>query len=117
MFINYKGFFMKGLLSVLLVFCTFSCATIKTIDPPNNHINISHYGKKSYCESIPRIYSGVSYNFCLLYGEPSKRVNVGSSINSIPFFVVDTVFSTVSDTVVLPYTIVMQANKGSLKVN
>ena len=108
---------MKGFTTALLALCTFSCATIKTIDPPKNHINISHYGKKSYCEEIPRVYSGVSYNFCLLYGEPSKRVNIGSSVNNVPFVVLDTFFSAVSDTVVLPYTIAMQTEKGSLKVN
>lgn len=108
---------MKGFITVLLALSTFSCATIKTINPPKNHINISHYGKKSYCENIPRVYSGLSYNICLLYGEPSKSVNIGSSLNDIPFVVIDTAFSAVTDTIVLPYTIVMQADKGSLKVN
>lgn len=108
---------MKGFFYTLLALCTFSCSTIKTIDPLNNHVNISHNGKKSYCEEIPRIYSGISYNLCLLYGEPSTRVNVGSTLNGVPFVFIDSAFSLVSDTVVLPYTIVMQANKGSIKVN
>lgn len=108
---------MKKLMTILFALCTCSCATIKTIDPPKNHINISHYGKKSFCENIPRIYSGISYNFCLFYGEPSERENIGGSINNVPFVFIDTVFSAVTDTIVLPYTIVMQAEKGSLKVN
>lgn len=108
---------MKEFIGILLALSTFSCSTIKTIDPPNNHVNISYNGKKSYCEKIPRIYSGISYNLCLLYGEPSKRVNVGSSLNGIPFVFIDSAFSVVSDTIVLPYTIVMQANKGAIKVN
>ena len=108
---------MKGFILVLLVLGTFSCATIKTINPPKNHVDISHYGKKSYCENIPRIYSGVSYNVCLLYGEPSKRVNIGSSFNIIPFVVIDTALSAITDSVLLRYTIVMQVDKGSLKVN
>ena len=108
---------MKGFIYFLLVLCTFSCSTINTIDPPNNHINISHYGKKSYCEAIPRVYSGISYNLCLLYGEPSKSVNVGSSLNNIPFMLIDSTFSLVSDTIVLPYTIIMQSEKGYIKVN
>lgn len=107
----------KGIIYAVLGLSASSCATVKTIDPPKNHINISHYGKKSYCESIPRVYSGLSYNLCLLYGEPSKKVNIGSSFNRIPFVVIDSAFSAVSDTIVLPYTLVMQANKGSIKVN
>jgi len=108
---------MKGFSCILLALCASSCATIKTIDPPQNHINISHYGKDSYCENIPRIYSGISYNLCLLYGEPSKHVNIGSSFNGLPFVFIDSAFSVVADTVVLPYTLAMQANKGSIKVN
>ena len=108
---------MKGFTLALLALCTCSCATVKTINPPKNHVNISHYEKKSYCENIPRIYSGVSYNLCLLYGEPSKQVNIGSSFNGLPFVFIDSAFSLVADTVVLPYTISMQAGKGSIKVN
>ncbi len=108
---------MKGFTFFLLALCTFSCATIKTINPPTDHINISYNGKKSYCEEIPRVYSGVWYNFCLMYGEPSTRIYLGNSTNKIPWFVIDTVFSAISDTVVLPYTIIKQAEKGSLKVN
>jgi len=107
----------KRLIYILLVSCTVSCATVKTIDHQETHINISHYGKKSYCEEIPRVYSGLSYNLCLLNGEPSKKVNIGSSFNGIPFVFIDSAFSFVADTVVLPYTIAMQAGKGSIKVN
>jgi uncharacterized protein YceK len=52
-----------------------------------------------------------------LYGEPSKIVNIGSYFNNVPFVVIDTAFSAVSDTIALPYTIVMQADKGPIKVN
>jgi uncharacterized protein YceK len=108
---------MKAITLFLLALCTCSCATIKTIDPPNNHVNISHYGKKSYCESIPRIYSGIAYNFCLLNGEPSRTKNTGSTFNGVPFLFIDSAFSVVADTIVLPYTIIKQADKGSIKVN
>ncbi|MFA0811857.1 YceK/YidQ family lipoprotein [Microbulbifer epialgicus] len=94
-----------------------SCATVKTVNPNNNQIDISHEGHKSYCESIPRIYSGTSYCFCLLNSEPSERVNRGSTINNIPLVAVDAVFSVAADTVVLPYTIFTQANKGNIEVN
>ncbi len=108
---------MKGFIYLLFLLFCCSCATVKTLDPPKNHINISHQGQKSYCEEIPRVYSGLSYNFCLMYGEPSKRVNIGSSINGIPTVLIDTVFSAATDTIVLPYTLMTQAEKGSIKVN
>ncbi|KMT67087.1 YceK/YidQ family lipoprotein [Catenovulum maritimum] len=108
---------MKGILVLLIVFICVSCATVKTIDPPGNHVEIAHQGKKSYCKQIPRVYSGVCYNLCLLYGEPSQELNIGDAINGIPFMVFDSAFSLVSDTVVLPYTIPMQAKKGPIRVN
>ena len=108
---------MKVLTVFLFTLFICSCATIKTINPYNNHINISHFGKKSYCKDIPRIYSGISYNLCLMYGEPSNKTNIGSSVNNVPLVFIDTVLSAVSDTVVLPYTLIMQAEKGDIKVN
>lgn len=108
---------MKGILTFLLVMFCSACATIKTLDPPKNHVTIAHHGKKSYCSEIPRIYSGIAYNLCLFYGEPSKTKNLGDSLNGVPLVFFDSVFSVVSDTVVLPYTITMQSKKGPIKVN
>lgn len=108
---------MKIIACIILVISTLSCSTLKTIAPAKNHVNISHFSKKSYCEEIPRVYSGLSYNFCLLYGEPSKYEHIGNSFNHVPFFVIDTSFSVIADTILLPHTIVMQLEKGDIKVN
>lgn len=110
-------FKVKRVLLLLMSSICFSCATVKTIYPVNNHVQIEHRGKESYCSEIPRIYSGLMYNFCLFYGEPSKVINLGSRFGSVPFFVIDTAFSVAADTIVIPYTAVQQANKGNIKVN
>ncbi|GAB2888076.1 YceK/YidQ family lipoprotein [Microbulbifer echini] len=94
-----------------------SCATVKTVNPENNQVDISHQGHRSYCESIPRVYSGTSYSFCLLNSEPSEHINKGSTVNNVPLAAVDAVFSVAADTVVLPYTVFMQAKNGNIKVN
>lgn len=107
---------MKGIMCCLLTLFCFSCSTIKTINPPQDHVNISYKGKKSYCKKIPRIYSGISYNACLLYGEPSNVTNI-DSFNGVPFIFIDSAFSVITDTIVLPYTITTQVNKGDIKVN
>ncbi|WP_426356820.1 YceK/YidQ family lipoprotein [Pseudocolwellia sp. HL-MZ19] len=121
---------MKGIISIFLIFGTLSCATVKTIDPTDNHINISIGNKNSFCEEIPRIYSGLSYHLCLFYGEP-KRVrpplteaekNIPASIRNtdrggVPFYFIDTVLSLALDTLVLPYTIYKQVDEGFIKVN
>ncbi|MFN1651212.1 YceK/YidQ family lipoprotein [Vibrio rotiferianus] len=108
---------MKKQLALMAALTMQGCATVETINPPNNHVRISHEGKRSYCQDIPKIYSGVNYNMCLLNGEPSYSENTGPKIDGVPFFVFDTVFSAIADTLVLPYTITMQAEKGSIDVN
>ena len=107
---------MKLLLLVMIMSLT-ACATVKTLPVTTSHVNIEHHGKRSYCQSISRIYSGFSYNLCKLHGEPSRQENLGDSFNNIPFFVIDGTFSLVADTVVLPYTLYTQNKHGSIEVN
>lgn len=94
-----------------------ACSTAKTINPANDHVTISHRGHKSYCHSIPRVYSGVSRNVCKAHGEPSRRVNIGSNLGGISVIVMDTFFSAIVDTLVLPYTVARQINEGNIQVN
>lgn len=100
----------------LLMICQ-ACATVKTVNPSGDHVDIAYYDKKSYCDSIPRIYSGVSHNLCLMYGEPSQTLNMGDSFNGVPYLLIDSALSAATDTLLLPYTIYSQATKGSIKVN
>ncbi|BFM13466.1 YceK/YidQ family lipoprotein [Simiduia litorea] len=109
---------MKTIAYILFIslFCV-SCGTVKTLNPENDQIDISHRGSKSYCEEIPRVYSGASYFICLLNSEPSETENLGAKFNGVPFVVIDGVFSVAADTVVLPYTVVKQINNGNITVN
>lgn len=107
---------MKYLL-VPVVMCLNACATVKTLPPSTSHVDIEHHGKRSYCQSIPRVYSGFSYNLCKLHGEPSRLPNLGDSFNNVPFFVIDGTFSFVADTIALPYTLYTQNKLGNIDVN
>ena len=62
---------MKLQLSLILTLAISGCATVKTLPPSTTHVDIEYDGKRSYCDSIPRIYSGVAYNLCTLLGEPN----------------------------------------------
>lgn len=108
---------MKTIICVIFVLLTFSCSTIKTVEPLQNHVAISHGNNKSYCKTIPRIYSGIATNICILYGESNKSAGVDATTHSFHYWVIDSAFSVVFDTVILPYTIVSQLNNGSIQVN
>ncbi|NMH64468.1 YceK/YidQ family lipoprotein [Shewanella salipaludis] len=108
---------LKQLLSLAPLMLLTACSTINTLSPEQEHIDIAYHGRKSYCDEIPRIYSGVAYNVCLVKGEPSQTTDLGSSFNGVPFFVIDTVFSAAADTLVLPYTLYQQARHGNIAVN
>lgn len=107
---------MKLLLLAMIMSLT-ACATVKTLPASTSHVNIEHHGKRSYCQSIPRIYSGFSYNLCKLHGEPSRQQNLGDSFNKVPYFIIDGGFSLVADTLALPYTLYTQNKLGNIDVN
>ena len=65
---------------------------------------------KTYCQSIPRVYSGVAFDFCALHAAPDPTGFL------IPFVLVDIAVSGAADTVVLPYTIYRQATDGNIDI-
>ncbi|MCO7625609.1 YceK/YidQ family lipoprotein [Pseudomonas fluorescens] len=66
--------------------------------------------QKTYCQSIPRIYSGLAFDFCVLHAPPDPSGVL------VPFVLLDLPLSGVLDTVVLPYTIYRQASDGNLGI-
>lgn len=66
--------------------------------------------QKTYCQSIPRIYSGLAYDFCILNAPPDPTGFL------VPFVLLDLTLSGVMDTVSLPYTIYRQAIDGNLSI-
>lgn len=97
-----------------VAFVLTGCGTVQTLAPEKGKVKISYKDKKSYCQSIPRVYSGVAHNFCQLYGEPD-RTSYGTAAQ-VPFWAIDTMVSAVADTLVLPYTVTRQMQDGSIKV-
>ena len=108
---------MKTIICIALTLFASACSTIKTVEPTQNHVAISHGKYKSYCKSIPRVYSGISHNICTLYGQSNKSASTNTANHSFDYWAVDSAFSLVSDTIILPYTIYSQIDKGSIDVN
>ena len=99
-----------------LIMAISSCSTVTTIAPKNNSVNMGRLGHNSYCNEIPRIYSGVSYVGCLLFSEQGTNKHTRSDASDVPMAIIDGVFSVVADTAVLPYTIYRQSEDGNIKV-
>lgn len=82
--------------------------------------------KGTYCQAIPRVYGGVVWDFCQLYGEPVVSGNsVGYTPASSPandkfgppvLPLIDVAFSGITDTLALPYTLYRQSRDGSIEL-
>ena len=109
--------FYRILIFLITVILLDGCGTLQTLSPTDDHVEISYRGKKSYCETIPRIYSGTFFEVCKLHGEPSYTANTGLAIGGLPLFIFDIPLSLIMDTLVLPYTTIRQFKDGNIFVN
>ncbi len=89
------------------------CGTYTTLSSPDWELASNLKRKESFCNETSRIYSGVSYNFCMLNSDPSTRPDY----LLLDFYLHDIVFCAVADTLVLPYTAIQQYENGNLTVN
>jgi uncharacterized protein YceK len=97
-----------GSIAVLLL----GCGTINTVTRGDSVTKRDMNHVKSPCEAIPRIYSGISYDICVLRGKTSRSALWLGPGPELMF--VDLALSGVFDTVFLPYTIYQQVNEGSI---
>jgi len=105
-----------GLTALLVATVTVAgCGTLNTVAGGDVVTRQNLQKAHTYCESIPRVYSGVSYDFCLLNGAPSSGPG-WATINSVPLVFLDFGFSGVLDTAALPYTIYRQSADGSISL-
>ena len=107
-----SNFVLIGVLSLLIV----GCGTVNTVMRGDAVASRNLKEIKSYCESIPRVYSGVSYDFCVLYGAPATGYawNNGSGVGAV---ISDLVFSGLFDTLALPYTVYRQSKDGNIDIH
>ena len=88
-----------------------ACGTVSTISGDQHEIGRKLTTHRSYCETMPRVYSGVAYNVCKMNSEPTDW---GTLYLSVALF--DSFLSVGLDTVALPYTAYQQAKNGNLKL-
>jgi len=101
---------MKPWIAVCAVAVLSGCGTVKTMnDEQGAADNLARWQSK--CSSIPRVYSGVAYQFCNLNSPPRS----GPHWATTPILL-DMAVSGVADTIVLPYTGYQQYQQGNITV-
>ncbi|HCS42937.1 MAG TPA: YceK/YidQ family lipoprotein [Pseudomonas sp.] len=86
------------------------CGTVSTVLQDEAEAARDLRKQKTYCQSIPRVYSGLAYDFCVLNAPPNPSGYLA------PFILLDMTLSGVFDTVSLPYTICRQAADGNISI-
>jgi uncharacterized protein YceK len=86
------------------------CGTVATVLQDDADAAHGLRKQKTYCQSIPRIYSGLAYDFCVLNAPPDPTGIL------VPLALVDLALSCALDTVVLPYTIYRQGIDGNIQI-
>ncbi|KAB0491969.1 YceK/YidQ family lipoprotein [Pseudomonas vancouverensis] len=86
------------------------CGTVSTVLQDDAEAAQSLRRQKTYCQSIPRIYSGLAFDFCVLNAPPDPTGVL------VPLVLLDLALSGTLDTMVLPYTIYRQTVDGNIPV-
>lgn len=70
--------------------------------------------RKSHCSTLPHLYSGIAYNFCLLNAEQAHPKKLELSLHTLAL---DTALSAIADTGLLPYTLYKQLTRGNISID
>ncbi|MFO7593863.1 MAG: YceK/YidQ family lipoprotein [Pseudomonadota bacterium] len=108
---GYNRFIHIAVISFLLT----GCGTVNTVFRGDAVTSRTLKEYRTHCETIPRMYSGVAYDFCMLHGEPAS-IPSSQFQYGVPAVISDSVFSAVLDTFVLPYTIFRQVKDGNITI-
>lgn len=103
---------MRMPLLLLLILWLQGCGTVTTLSSSDQQITSQLAKQNTYCESVPRVYSGVAYDLCKLNSRPSStQIDL-----LVAFYLFDGALCAVTDTLLLPYTIAQQSEKGSIRM-
>ncbi|WP_426141148.1 YceK/YidQ family lipoprotein [Pseudomonas sp. DWP3-1-2] len=92
------------------------CGSINTVVRGDDVTSRELTREKSYCTTVPRVYSGVYYDFCLLNAPAPESEKTRQSGYNMPGLLLDAAVCVVLDTVALPYTVYRQSRDGSIEI-
>lgn len=94
-----------------------ACGSLQTLDPnAERYLATQQRYESTNCETIPRIYSGVSLDICMAFIGPPREYSEAATRDMLDYYIFDIIFSGIIDTAALPYTIVRQINDGSYQL-
>jgi len=108
---------LRTLALVLPALALSGCGTVNTVVRGDAVAAKNLREWRTRCASLPRVYSGAVYNFCILNGEPNPTTDAPGAPAAIPFAIVDIALSGVLDTLVLPYTVYRQLEEGNIELH
>jgi uncharacterized protein YceK len=108
---------MKTQAVLLAALMLTGCGTVQTVMRGDEAAAKSLKERKSYCGAVPRIYSGVTYDFCILNAPLEKGREAEVHDNAPAIVLIDVVLSGAFDTLLLPYTLYRQQADGSIMVD
>jgi uncharacterized protein YceK len=100
----------KAVTSGVISLALTGCGTVSTVLQDDADAAQALRRQKTYCQSIPRVYSGLAYDFCVLNAPPDPTGIF------VPVILLDLAMSGTLDTVVLPYTLYRQGTDGNIRI-
>ena len=112
-----RAFYLNIAIIVFIMQVCAGCGSVQTL-LPNSKYNLQYNKRyeKTNCNSIPRVYSGVSLDVCMAFLGPPAPMYKKYDESVFYGYLVDMVLSSAVDTLVLPYTIIRQMKDGSLRL-
>ena len=95
------------------LFTLTACGSMNTLPKTDKEISSDLRRLKTYCSEIPRVYSGVGYDICILNAQP-KVVVIDELM--LGFYALDICASALVDTVALPFTLISHSEKGPIQI-
>lgn len=96
---------------LLALLCLCGCGSLRTLNESDASLRATLRHDRSYCDTLPRVYSGTRFNLCRL----NSRANEGTyNLFMLLFLVADTAPSALVDTLVLPHTLKRQRHEGDI---
>lgn len=88
------------------------CGTVQSLQS-HSELREDMRARKSHCSSLPHLYSGIAYNFCILNAEQSNPNKPDLGMHVVIF---DTAFSAIADTGLIPYTLYKQLTRENINI-